>query len=221
MGAQNLEDTEVGILKTHIELPCLSEHPVISIRSSIFRLSPAILHIELFCITGEPSVASIFRLRPAMLIREKKHRLSPESYEGRIEVAFTACVRHRLPLFVDASLVDKCVEILLREAANEHCDVLAFVFMPDHCHLIFRGREDRSNVLRLMNRFKQHTGYFFSQNSVGGRWQKDFYDHICRDEREVQEQIRYVVENPVRKGLVKHWKDYKFKGSTVFDLDEW
>jgi putative transposase len=156
-----------------------------------------------------------------MPIREKKHRLPPESYKGRVEVAFTACTKDRIPVFVEARLVDKCVEILLQECANEQCDVLAYVFMPDHCHLLFRGKEDTSDALGLMKRFKQRTGYFFSQNGVLERWQKDFYDHICRDEREVQKQIKYIVENPVRKGLVTHWKDYKYKGSTVFDLDEW
>ncbi len=156
-----------------------------------------------------------------MFIREKKHRLPPESYVGKIEVAFTACIKHRFPLFVDPDLVGKCVEILLEAAANEHSDILAFVFMPDHCHLLFRGKEDTSDVLRLMRRFKQRTGYFFSQNSAGARWQKDFFDHICRDEQEVEKQIRYIVENPARKGLVSHWKNYRFKGSTVYDLDEW
>jgi putative transposase len=156
-----------------------------------------------------------------MLIREKKHRLPPESYRGRVEVAFTACTKNRVPLFVEARLVGKCAEILLQECAGEQCDALAYLFMPDHLHLLLRGKEDTSDVLRLMRRFKQRTGYFFSQNSVRERWQKDFYDHICRDEQEVQKQIRYIIENPVRKGFVTHWKDYKFKGSTVFDLDEW
>ena len=156
-----------------------------------------------------------------MLIREKKHRLPPESYKGRLEVAFTACTKNRIPVFVDARLVGKCVDILLQECVNEQCEVLAYVFMPDHCHLLLRGKEEKSDVLRFMKRFKQRTGYFFSQNGLRARWQKDFYDHICRDEREVQIQIRYIVENPVRKGIVTHWKDYPFKGSTVFDLDEW
>jgi putative transposase len=156
-----------------------------------------------------------------MPIRERKHRLPPESYKGRVEVAFTACTKDRIPIFVEEGLVSKCVEILLRVCVNGQCEVLAYVFMPDHCHLLLRGKEETSDVLRSMSRFKQQTGYFFSQNGVRGRWQKDFYDHICRDEREVQKQIRYIVENPVREGLVTNWTDYKFKGSTVLDLDEW
>lgn len=155
-----------------------------------------------------------------MRIREKKHRLPPESYRGRVEVAFTACTKNRIPLFLDANLVRTCVEILLKEAAEEKCEIYVYVFMPDHMHVLIQGREESSSVLRLMRGFKQRTGYFFSRNHVGGRWQKDFYDHICRDEVDVQNQLRYIIENPVRKGLVTHWRDYKFKGSTVYDLGE-
>ena len=155
------------------------------------------------------------------MIREKKHRLSPEAYRGRIEVAFTACIKHRIPLFVDPQLVRRCVAILVEEATNGRCEILAFVFMPDHCHVLLRGREEASDILRVMTRFKQKVGYYFSRNNVGARWQKDFYDHICRDEPDVQRQIRYIIENPVRKGLVAHWKDYAFKGSTILNLDDW
>jgi putative transposase len=156
-----------------------------------------------------------------MLIRERKHRLSPDAYLGRIDVAFTACTKDRIPIFIDAKVVQECAAILLREATREECDILAYVFMPDHCHVLIRGLNEKSDILRLMRRFKQRTGYFFSQNHVHGAWQKDFYDHICRNDRDVQSQIRYIVENPVRRGLVNRWKDYEFKGSTVFDLDEW
>ena len=49
-------------------------------------------------------------------------------------------------------------------------------------------------------------------------WQKDFYDHIVRDEDETGRHIRYILNNPVKQGLVRHWKDYPFMGSTLLDL---
>ncbi len=30
-----------------------------------------------------------------------------------------------------------------------------------------------------------------------------------------------MLNNPVRQGLVKHWQDYDFSGSLVYDLSEW
>ena len=34
------------------------------------------------------------------------------------------------------------------------------------------------------------------------------------------EHVRYILYNPVRKQLVENWKDYKYKGSQVYDLNE-
>jgi len=48
-----------------------------------------------------------------------------------------------------------------------------------------------------------------------------FYDHILRKDEDIPKQINYILQNPVRKGLVKNWKDYPYKGSTLYNLNEW
>jgi len=37
-------------------------------------------------------------------------------------------------------------------------------------------------------------------------------------EESVIETVRYIFNNPVRKGLVKEFKEYPFLGSMVFDI---
>jgi hypothetical protein len=51
------------------------------------------------------------------------------------------------------------------------------------------------------------------------RLQKNFYDHLIRSANELASQLTYVAENPVRRGLVSRWQDYRFTGSLgiVFD----
>ncbi|MGB2870177.1 MAG: hypothetical protein WBD36_17140, partial [Bacteroidota bacterium] len=66
----------------------------------------------------------------------------------------------------------------------------------------------------------QQTGFWLSQNHPSVHWQKDFYDRILRDEEEVERHILYILENPVKKGMVENWKEYPYKGSTVYKLDE-
>ncbi|MFZ2089614.1 MAG: hypothetical protein WAU47_13665, partial [Desulfobaccales bacterium] len=51
-------------------------------------------------------------------------------------------------------------------------------------------------------------------------WQKDFFDHILRKDESLPVVIRYVLENPVRKGLVSDWRDYPFKGAISCNLDD-
>jgi hypothetical protein len=33
--------------------------------------------------------------------------------------------------------------------------------------------------------------------------------------------IKYTLNNPVRTGLVDNWKQYSYKGSTIYNLKEW
>jgi len=59
-----------------------------------------------------------------------------------------------------------------------------------------------------------------STNKPEMRWQKDFYDHIIRTNEDIAAQVRYVLDNPVRKGLVLFWQDYHFKGSIRCKLED-
>jgi hypothetical protein len=58
-----------------------------------------------------------------------------------------------------------------------------------------------------------------SKNRIGIRWQKDFYDHIIKKNEGLSTQVRYILDNPVRNGIVSHWQEYRYKGSIGCDLD--
>ncbi len=154
------------------------------------------------------------------MIKEKKHRLEREFYQGEITTSFTICVEYRKKLFTKDFVFNVFEKILLEELSKQKFDAHVYLFMPDHLHMIVTGRESEYNSLDLMKLFKQKSGFWLSGNLDVYRWQKDFYDHIIRDENDIKNQIYYILENPVRAGLVKHWKEYPYKGSTVYNLDE-
>ena len=58
-----------------------------------------------------------------------------------------------------------------------------------------------------------------SMHMLHTEWQKDFYDHVIRKRDDVSRQVRYVLDNPVRKGLAASWRDYPFQGSLGCDLE--
>jgi putative transposase len=92
--------------------------------------------------------------------------------------------------------------------------------MPDHLHIVVEGTQDEVNLLKFINHYKQKSGFWMSQNRPGVSWQKDFFDHIIRKDEGLLTVIRYILENPVRKGLVSNWRDYPFKGAIGCNLDE-
>ena len=155
------------------------------------------------------------------MVREKKHRLPKELYSGYAVVSFTLCIKDRAELFRESNIVKKFEEILLAEEADFNCKVFLYLFMLDHCHILLQGKHEQANALNVISRFKQKTGYWLSKNYPEARWQKDYYDHVLRKEEDVMKHIRYVLENPVRRGLVEDWQEYEFKGSNVYQIDSW
>jgi putative transposase len=155
------------------------------------------------------------------MIREKHHRLPLEAYRGFVHVSLTTCIRNRDSFFTTHDRFTLFEKMLVNALEKFRCGADVYLFMPDHVHLVLRGESEGADIWRAMWSFKQKTGFWLSQNHPSVRWQKDFYDHILRNDVAVERHIRYVLHNPERDGFVDDWRDYPFKGSTVHDFDEW
>ena len=155
-----------------------------------------------------------------MGIQEKKHRLPKEYYKGHVSVAFTLCLKGNNRIFFNNNIVTVFTDILNSVVSKANCIVPVYCFMPDHQHLIITGTSGDADVWKTMVSYKQKTGFWMSENEPGVRWQKDFYDHVIRTHEDIAAQVRYILDNPVRKGLVSSWEDYPFKGSVGCKLDD-
>lgn len=156
-----------------------------------------------------------------MNYREKSHRLARIEYQGRVEVAFTACLRERTPKLNDVAIVGPIVQILATQTASKHCTVPVYCFMPDHTHLLIAGSQDESDAYAAMVAFKVQSGVWFARNRPDIKWQKDFYDHIVRKTEDAREQARYIVANPCRAGLAEHWHEWPYTGSIGHRIEDW
>ena len=65
---------------------------------------------------------------------------------------------------------------------------------------------------RILHSLKGYTAK--KANQVLGRegqfWQRESYDHIVRDRDEQLRIRRYILNNPVRAGLVDHWTEWPY-----------
>jgi len=156
-----------------------------------------------------------------MRIKERKHRLPREAYIGRVRCAFTICVHDKRTLFVSDPISHSMEDMLKEALVKANCDAHIYLFMPDHCHLLIEGKSEKSDLWQCVVDFKRKSGYWLARNHPLKEWQKDFYDHILRKNEELIKQVRYILANPVRKGLVEDWKGYPYRGSTLYDLNEW
>lgn len=81
--------------------------------------------------------------------------------------------------------------------------------MSDHIHMVIALGE-KQTLSGVMNSFESYTAREINrlQNTKGRFWQKGFYDHQLRNDESLIRHLRYIYENPVRKGYVdepQHW----------------
>ena len=83
--------------------------------------------------------------------------------------------------------------------------------MPHHIHILTApSEEDRAISLpRFIQRFKStSTRRLWKVGISGSVWQRSFYDHILRQDEDLEPAAKYILANPVRKGLVQTAEAY-------------
>ncbi|MBM4287512.1 MAG: hypothetical protein FJ135_05080 [Deltaproteobacteria bacterium] len=155
-----------------------------------------------------------------MVVRQKPHRLPKEYYRGETTVALTLCVQDKKQIFSNPDIVQTFIDMLEELAQKHQCVVPVYCFMPDHLHLIVSGSAEETKLLPFIVSFKQKTGFWLSKNMAGVRWQKNYYDHVLRRQESLIAYIRYIINNPVRKGLVAYWHEYPFIGAIGGNLED-
>jgi putative transposase len=121
-------------------------------------------------------------------------------------------------VFVDAKVVELVLSQFLRVAMEQKFAVLAYCFMPDHVHFLVQGNCESSDCRTLITLGKQLAGYAYSRTYGGRLWQPGGFERVLREEEASFAVARYIVENPVRAGLVGAASEYPFSGSQICDL---
>jgi putative transposase len=88
------------------------------------------------------------------------------------------------------------------------------VVMPNHVHVLIVPRGGVA-VERLLQSVKRHSSRVINEQikREGTLWQKDSYDHIVRDRKELRAFRRYILKNATQAGLAA--------GSGAFHLADW
>ena len=141
-------------------------------------------------------------------------------YVGFHRYSLTFCTIRRQPLFVTQPVVDLVLEQFLRTTREERFALFAYCFMPDHVHLLVGGTCETSNAKRFVNRTKQYSGFYFKQQHQHRLWQRYPFERVLRSNEATLIVARYIIENPVRAGLVRDPREYPFLGSCVYSLEE-
>jgi hypothetical protein len=71
-----------------------------------------------------------------------------------------------------------------------------------------------------MKNAKQSSGQSFAARRKRRLWQDGYYDRVLRPDDDPKKIARYIIDNPVRAGLVRSPLDYPLLGSDVWTIQE-
>lgn len=124
------------------------------------------------------------------------------------------------PRWLSQPEIAEIIKEALHYRNEREFDLFAFCIMSNHVHVVFQLFESKPgsppdlhfqiSLNEIMQSLKRHTAR--KSNIVLGRqgpfWQDESYDHVVRDSGEFNRIINYVLENPVKAGLVSKWEDW-------------
>ena len=97
-----------------------------------------------------------------------------------------------------------------------------FCIMSNHVHAVFAPLQDTGGAValaRIMHALKRYTAE--RANSLLGRegqfWQHESYDHVVRDEPELDRIRHYVLNNPITAGLVDEPEAWPYSWASWWD----
>jgi putative transposase len=152
--------------------------------------------------------------------RPRPRRLAHFDYRGFHRYFLTFCTEQRRQHFTRPDVVLTVLAQFRRCAARHGIRLTAYCFMPDHLHALVEGASETADARAFIAAGRQASGYACRHLVTGRLWQHAGYERVLRREDATLAIARYVIENPVRAGLVCSPTDYPWSGSDCYTMDE-
>ncbi|HZQ95634.1 MAG TPA: transposase [Candidatus Sulfotelmatobacter sp.] len=116
------------------------------------------------------------------------------------------------------TLPDQARDIALSSCRHDHrrkYELYVALVMPDHVHLILtplvnESAKEMYSLIEIMRGIKGASARAINESlgRHGPVWQEESFDHVLRSSEGLDAKVAYVLQNPVRKGLVADWRSY-------------
>lgn len=138
---------------------------------------------------------------------------------------FFTVVTHERRKILCTKLGRASLRVAFNETRSSHpFEVIAVVLLPDHLHTVWqlphgdfdyslRWRHIKARFTRAWLKVGASVGdVSASRESKGehGIWQRRFFEHTVRDERDLRRCVDYVHVNPLKHGLVNRVADWQW-----------
>jgi REP element-mobilizing transposase RayT len=145
-----------------------------------------------------------------------------KKYFGRFDSWLDRCLTES-PRWLEQKNIASIVADEIHALDGERYRLIAYCIMSNHAHLAIDTAENPVTPTHMgvtapypltdtLKRLKGRTARYCNQalGRSGSFWHHESYDHVIRNQREYDRIIWYILNNPVKAGLVEKWEDWKF-----------
>jgi REP element-mobilizing transposase RayT len=118
------------------------------------------------------------------------------------------------------TLPDWARDIALSSCCHDHrkkYELYVAVVMPDHVHLILTPLVNAPqnaifSLVEIMRVIKSASAHRINRHldKQGPVWQEESFDHVLRSSEGLDAKVNYVLQNPLRRGLVNDCRQYRW-----------
>jgi putative transposase len=129
-------------------------------------------------------------------------------------VFITQVVQNREPVFRHAQNLHLLQETFHNVKKIHPFTMLGYVFLLEHFHIIIQPTGE-SNFSKIMHSLKMNFTREYkkllgiSPSEAMKFWQKRFWDHVIRDDRDFENHLHYIHYNPVKHGYLSDLREWK------------
>ena len=125
---------------------------------------------------------------------------------------FTVVTQNRAPLFSTIERVALLRAAFRKVRARKPFTIDAIVVLPDHLHCIWRLPEGDGDYSGRWREIKKAVSREITGDTNARKerpvWQRRFWEHVIRDEKDWHRHMDYIHYNPVKHGYVMYPGDW-------------
>jgi REP element-mobilizing transposase RayT len=120
------------------------------------------------------------------------------------------------PYWLGDGRIAQIVADSLHQLHNQLYDLDTYCIMSNHGHVLFTPLPNDEkpgtyfSISKIMHTHKRITAILANRvlKRTGQFWQHENYDHYVRNQAERNRIRSYILQNPVKAGLVENWEDW-------------
>lgn len=140
--------------------------------------------------------------------RKNTLRLPTFDYAAARIYFVTIVTTERRRFFNNPVFAEAVMECLLSQRLANNFNLYVACLMPDHLHVLIGLKQESKSLGQIIGAFKSLSTRIYWEFGEGILWQRQYHDHIIRNDKDLFETFEYIKANPVRKGLVEAWDQW-------------